>query len=107
MRQLINLGVSVVVDWAPVTEIEEIVQNVRTILSTLQGTVPLDRDFGISGYIVDDPTPLAQARLTAEIVRVLQRYEPRVKVIKVSYSGDMTGRLSPQMEVDIHVKQLA
>ena len=31
----------------------EIIQNIKTILTTLQGTVPLDRDFGIDGTLID------------------------------------------------------
>ena len=34
------------VNFAPASERDEVVQNVRTILATRVGTVPLDRDFG-------------------------------------------------------------
>ena len=43
-RYVVNL--SSTVDFAPETEAVEILQNVRTILSTQIGTVPLHRDFG-------------------------------------------------------------
>ena len=36
------------VDFAPSDEVREILQNVRTILSTRKGSVPLDRDFGLT-----------------------------------------------------------
>lgn len=35
------------VDFAPATETEEILQNLRTILVTAMGSVPLDRAFGV------------------------------------------------------------
>ena len=37
------------IDLAPATKIEEILQNVRTILGTVKFSVPLDREFGIPG----------------------------------------------------------
>ncbi len=36
------------------TGLESIFQNVRTILATIAGTVPLDRHFGLSQNMVDD-----------------------------------------------------
>ena len=33
--------------FAPRTPMEEIMQNVRTILTTRRGSIPLDRDFGM------------------------------------------------------------
>ena len=39
----------------PDNEQLEVIQNVKTILTTMQGTVPLDRDFGIDSEVVDKP----------------------------------------------------
>ena len=37
------------VNFAPETEVVEILQNVRTILATRKGSVPLDRDLDCPG----------------------------------------------------------
>jgi len=63
----------------------EILQNVRIILTTPVGSVPLDRDFGVSWMFIDQPTPKAMAEAKVEIVEKLERYEPRVKVTEVSF----------------------
>lgn len=76
------------VDFAPASEETEIIQNVKTILSTLKKTVPMDREFGINGEIIDLPVATTQARLTAEIVAAVNKYEPRAQVVSVSYEGD-------------------
>ena len=89
------------VNFAPSSEREEVVQNIGTILQTSVGTVPLDRDFGLSASPVDLPTAAAQAKLTVEIIAKVQRYEPRVKVTRVTYESDAGGRLVPRLEVDI------
>ena len=84
------------------TRLEEILQNVRTILVTLKHSVPLDRNFGISATMLDSPMPAAQAKLTAEIIDAVQRYEPRVHVTQVTYSGNgADGVLRPKVRVKI------
>ena len=72
----------------PENEIEEIAQNVRMILSTAAGTVPLDREFGVDGNLIDLPVGAAQAKMTAEIATAVNRFEPRARVKSVKYSGE-------------------
>ena len=69
------------VSFAPGNELEEILQNVRTILTTMKGSVPLDRDFGLDGSVL-------RAVLTTNIIEAVEQYEPRVKVTQVSFSGN-------------------
>mgnify|MGYP000904414509 FL=1 len=76
------------VDFAPASRTAEILQNVRTILTTLKKSVPMDREFGISGEVVDLPIASAQARLTSEIVAAVNKYEPRAQALGVFYRGD-------------------
>lgn len=89
------------ISLAPGSEAEEILQNVKTILGTVKGTVPLDRDFGIDGELLDQPVPVAEAKLTGKIVSALKKYEPRVEVLQVKFKGDDGGRLMPVVTVKI------
>ena len=91
------------VDFSPQDETTEIIQNVKTILSTLKNTVPMDREFGISGDIIDLPSPAAQARMTAEIVDAVNRYEPRAQVVSVIYEGnEQDGNVQPIVRLKIN-----
>ncbi len=90
------------VDFAPSIEIAEIMQNLRTIVSTTKWSVPLDRDFGISGDYVDEPMLSAKAFLTSEIITAIQTYEPRVSVETISFTAKEDGTLSPRIEVSIN-----
>lgn len=90
------------IDWAPENEVEEVLQNVRTILSTVKGSVPLDRDFGIDGSYVDMPMPAAKAKLASEIMQAIQKYEPRATVTSIEFTGDENGTLQPRIEVRIN-----
>lgn len=90
------------IQFSPGNELEEIFQNVRSILSTPKGSVPLDREFGIDLSYLDSPTPVAEAKLTTEIIVAVKRYEPRVSVTAVSFTGDLNGKLKPVVEVRIN-----
>lgn len=74
-------------------------QNVAIILSTWEGTVPLYRDFGISSEYTHMPIPAAKALLRAEIKEKVERYEPRVSVIGVTFEETGNG-LIPTLEVE-------
>ena len=90
------------VNFAPATELEEIIQNVRTVLTTLKKSVPMDREFGISGEVVDLPIAVAQAKLTAEIVAAVNKYEPRASVVAVSYEGVETdGKVTTKVRIKV------
>ena len=80
--------------------VASVLQNVGIILSTWEGTVPLYRDFGISPEYMHKPIPAAKALLHAEIKEKVERYEPRVSVVNVSFQETGTG-LIPTLEVEI------
>lgn len=90
------------IDFAPVTVIEEVLQNVRTIISTIKHSVPMDREFGIDGAIIDRPINIAKAHLSNEIFRSVRRYEPRAVIESIDFEGDESGRLTPKIKVQIN-----
>lgn len=83
----------------------EIIQNVRMILATVKGTVPLDREFGLRTRLVDMPIDRARTLLVREVHEQLRRYEPRAKVVRVICDGDQAtaadGRLLPRVVLRI------
>ncbi len=89
------------INFAPDTTAEEIMQNVRTICSTPKYSVPMDRLFGVDAEIVDRPTPRAMALIQAEIIQAVRKYEPRCKVKKVFFDGDVDGKLVAKVRIEI------
>lgn len=78
------------------TGAEEIVQNVRTILSTIRMTAPLARELGIDGTIIDEPIEIAKVRLTSAVVAAIIEGEPRASVTEVQFVEDHSAaRLIP------------
>ncbi|CAH1058844.1 GPW/gp25 family protein [Paenibacillus pseudetheri] len=87
------------INFAPATRVEEISQNIRTILTTPLGSAPLARDIGIDYSIVDEPYQIAQARLTGEIYAAIAEQEPRAQLIDVSFKGAITDALTGRIAV--------
>ena len=102
MAYIIQTSETPEIDFAPATVVEEVIQNVRTIVTTIKYSIPLDREFGIDGSVVDLPINVAKARLTNEIFRAVRRYEPRAVIESITFKGEETGRLIPTMEVSIN-----
>ena len=89
----------------PQSTIEEIIQNVRMLLTTVQGTVPLDRELGLTNSFIDDPSPRGMMRFAIFALETIQDYEPRVEVTDIDFAprpGDaLDGRLYPRVRVGI------
>lgn len=86
------------------TGVTEIIQNVKTIMSTVLGTVPLDRAFGIDGEFVDQPLPVAQARAAAAMVTAVEKWEPRVQVQKITWVDDPAGAADGRLVPNVRIK---
>ena len=97
------------INFAPGSETEEILQNVRTVLTTFKGTVPLDRDFGISVEYVDKPLPVAQTLMQAAVIDAIEEFEPRATVESVTFDENiddaMDGISRPRVIVSIGDEQ--
>lgn len=77
-------------DWKifPRNEIEEIAQNILMIISTQKYTVPLFREFGVNFSQLDAPINAMQAKMTAEVVSAVQKFESRAKVTEVLFNSN-------------------
>ena len=89
------------IEFMPENVHKEILQNVITICTTLKGSVPMDRDFGISTKLIDEPVNVAKVRITSEIIQAVRKYEPRVRVTQVSFEGSNAETLTPHVKVRI------
>ena len=89
------------INFAPSTIQEEVIQNIKTLVSTMIYTVPLDRNFGIIANALDEPMPIAMAKLSSDIIDAISQYEPRAKVTQISFDGDIDGRLIPRLRIEI------
>lgn len=92
------------INFGPATEVEEVLQNVATLLTTVQYSVPYDRTLGVDPVYLDDPTPVTRAKLTANIIATLRKHEPRATVVSINFREDPAeGRLIPIARVAVNV----
>ena len=85
------------------TGLAGLAQEIRMVLATRKGSVPLDRDFGLSWDHVDRPMGEAMQYMVAEIGQQLERYAPRIRVRDISFSSNdaVEGQLIPRVTVEI------
>ena len=84
----------------PETELEEIIQNVKTIISTLKGSVPLMRDFGTNWQVIDTLTPELEMELKEEIFTQVERWEKRAKIKRISLETDQEGKVRTTVTIE-------
>lgn len=90
---LANAEISFESGGVDTAERQEILQNVRNILTTPVGTCPLYRDFGLDISIIDSPTNVAQNLMAVEVMTAVERWEPRVRVTDVNITANAQGQL--------------
>jgi len=83
------------------TGADEVIQNVKTIITTPAGTVPFDRNFGIDWSLLDLPIREARAKLTVEYIEKIKKYESRASVKNISFEANGQGQLMPRVVIDI------
>ena len=91
------------VEIMPESTEDEIVQNIKTIVSTTLGECPMCRDVGINPEAKHRPQSVAEVLLTRDIFMAMQDQEIRAELRNVEF-GDMEewGVLAPVLEVDIY-----
>ena len=88
-------------------DINHLKQSIVDILSTPIGSRVLNRDYGSNLYkLIDEPvnTYLYQ-KIYAAVVEALDRWEPRIKVTKLSILSVLEGKITLKIYADYLIKQ--
>ena len=86
------------------TGIRQLAQEIRTLLSTARGSVPLDRDFGINWDLVDMPIPEARQMYIAEVAAQIHKYIPRVRFKGIRFPDPGTETIEGHVGVALTVE---
>lgn len=102
---LVTISSLTKINLKPQTVTEEVIQNVQTILGTVKGSVPLNRDFGVDIEAVDLPQPMAMMQVKINIIEAIQKYEPRAVIRAIEFANETTaasdGILKPKITLEI------
>ena len=94
------------INWFPQTVIEEILQNVMVLITTIVGSVPLDRELGIDASFIDEPLPRGQMKAAIFVSETIQEYEPRVEVMEIDFVPNPNDALDGKMTARVVVRIL-
>ena len=84
------------------TGILEVMQNVRTVLTTPKGTQPLDREFGISFDFLDSPVLQTRAKAEQECFMAIKKYESRAVLKEIRWNADIhSGKFWPAVLIQV------
>lgn len=83
------------INFAPATVLEEIYQNINTIINTYVFSVPLFRGFGLKAEFIDKPMSVLPPMYVKEIVETVEQFEPRVIVEEVKINAEIDGKAYP------------
>jgi phage baseplate assembly protein W len=70
------------------SEKADIIQCIRTLILTPEGTVPLYREFGLNTEFIGAPQGVAKNLLAVEIMDKVATFEPRASVSEVQTEAD-------------------
>ena len=89
--------------WEEDDLVSDVLQHIAVILATPKGSVPLDREFGLTTVFLDKPTPVAKMIMRAEVREAIERWEPRAQFVSMTFGERVTqpGTLWPTVEVEI------
>ena len=97
----VQLNLDETIELMPMTETEEVLQNVRMIVGVWRSEVPLDREFGIDTDLLDAPMNVARTQLTASLMELIEEYEPRASLKEVMFEEGADGVINPVITVEV------
>lgn len=86
--------------------LEDLRQCIKILMSTIKGSVFLDRRFGIDGSVIDMPINRLGTLFEA-INTAIEEYEPRVEVLEiVPYRSTLDGAVEVKVKFKIREEEL-
>ena len=80
-------------------KLAELDRKLALLYSTREGTMPLDREFGINMDFVDMPPEVAKSLYTAEITKKTAQFIPEVRVQSVEWTHGGEGQFFPKVVI--------
>lgn len=77
----------------------ELDRQLALLLSTREGTMPLDRTFGLNMDFVDMPPEAAKSLYAAEVTEKVSKFIPAVRVQEITRSRVESGQLKPKVVI--------
>lgn len=103
MKKIIRGDDNAALSVQPESTVEEVLQNVRVLLSSVKCDVPLARGLGLDAEYLHKPQPAAETLLYQAVADALEEYEPRAELQSMDFELDAeSGVIVPIVEVEIN-----
>lgn len=83
------------------TELEIIKRNLECLYSTVEGTCPGDRSFGLDQSFESYPVNVAQNLFALEVIEKTEEYESRAEILDISFSYEEDGNMTPNITIGL------
>lgn len=80
---------------------EQLLKDLKCLYSTVEGTCPMDRDFGLSIEPADKPYQIAINLFTRDVIEKTEKYIPQITVEDVLYEVK-ENKLKPIVKITIN-----
>ena len=80
-------------------KLAELDRQLALLLSTPEGTMPLDREFGVNMDFVDKPPEVVKSLYTAEVTQKVPRFIPWARVYEVTWEYGEQGHIKPKVVI--------
>lgn len=80
-------------------KLAELDRQLALLLSTPEGAMPLDREFGVKMDFVDKPLEVVKSLYTAEVTKKVPRFIPWVRVYEVTWGYGEQGHIKPKVVI--------
>lgn len=77
----------------------ELDRQLALLLSTVAGSMPLERELGLHIDFVDMPIGTVKSLYTAEVTRKVAQFIPWVRVQEISWTQSEAGKLTPKVVI--------
>ncbi|MCM1245904.1 MAG: hypothetical protein NC293_09720 [Roseburia sp.] len=89
-------------DYGNAEELEGYRRQLQTLYTTVEGTCPGDRNFGLSPEYQDEPPDVAESTLSLEIYNKTEEYVPQVEVLDIQFAYGEDGQMIPKVMVGLN-----
>lgn len=79
--------------------VAELDRQLALLLSTVAGTMPLERELGLNTDFVDKPPQAAKSLYTAEVTKKVAMFIPWVRVQEITWGRSEAGKLTSKVVI--------
>lgn len=92
---------SYIIRSSELSETEDLYKQLCNLLSTREGTIPINRDFGLNWNVLSKPIDEAESDFVVELMEKIETFIPELRASEVDFESDAEeGKLIPVITIE-------